>query len=152
VRATRASNAFDEILITDLAVVVIEARTFEDLRAGGAVGALQSIDRAIGGSSVRLSNTTEIPLAQMRDAVSCAAMEAPEELRQLKEWPAVQPFCPLTIFPKGLVLKASTKWWGRLTLYLSREAAAEQSFDVRLWEVPRVKAALRDYGYNLAVG
>jgi hypothetical protein len=143
------SNSQEQILVTDLAIVVVEVLSDAEREAmeDGVAGA---IDAAISTTPLVLTSKDVPPLPEIRDVVWCASFEVPKALAELPEWPHSGDFRPVTIYPKVLIQKVSVGWFHGLRLELAREAAREQDVGINFWQAPALKHALKSHGYPIA--
>ena len=147
-------------IVTDHAIIRVERRSEEEQRqasaivlaVGGIVGpVLAAITDRIGmpGGPTRLYLRPRDmpPLAEISDVMTCWAAEAPAELTALVEWPRVEPYRPVTFYPRAAIAKVGLSRWRGIELTLKREAAREVVLPIPPWYQARVRLHLARAGY-----
>ncbi|MGE0453325.1 MAG: hypothetical protein AB7O37_00895 [Vicinamibacteria bacterium] len=159
------SRSYSEhLVVTDLAILRVERRSEEELRqvstilllAGAVVGpplaALVDWAGLPGGPTRLYLRPGSTPsLDSIRDVFTCWSSEAPAELASHPRWPGVEPFRPVTVYPRALIGSVALRRGlrGGLRLELRREAAREVRFDLPWWSHGAVRDHLRRAGYPL---
>lgn len=148
------------VVVTDDAIITVERRSAEERRqastvawavGGGVLGALLAglVDRlGLPGGPTRLylrARETP-PLAEMTDVLTCWASEVPSSLAEERGWPKVEPFRPVTFYPRIAIASLELRpWYLRMTL--KREAAREIAVPLAPWDYRKVRAHLSRAGY-----
>jgi hypothetical protein len=148
------------LVVSDLALIRIERRSEEELRQASTivlvVGALLGPPLAAlaewiglpgGPARLYLPRRPTPALGEMRDVVTCWAADVPDELLRSAQWPSVEPFRPVTFYPRSLIESIVLTRWGTLALTLRREAAREVHLTLPLLGRRRVVEHLHRAGY-----
>jgi hypothetical protein len=89
------------------------------------------------------------PLAEMADVTTCWAADVPEALSRLPGWPEVEPFRPITFYPRQRIARLRLSRLLGLVMTLDREASALVALPVAAWHYSRVRQALLRVGYPM---
>jgi len=164
-RQLTISRAYGQyVVVTDDAIIRVERRSEEEQRqasaivlaVGGIVGpVLAAISDRIGmpGGPTRLylRHRDMPPLGQLSDVTTCWASEVPTEVAVLVGWPRVEPYRPVTFYPRAAIAMAGLSRWRGLELTLKREAAREVVLPVPPWHQARIQRHLERAGYPYRV-
>jgi hypothetical protein len=159
-RITVSPGHAQYVVVTDEAIITVERRSSEERRqagtaalivGGGVMGAVLAalvdlLGLPGGPTRLYLRPLETPPLSGMTEVLTCWAAEVPSELASERGWPSVEPFRPVTFYPRVLIESLDLTAW-RLKMTLRREAARVVTLPLYPWDLRRFRSHLQEAGY-----
>ncbi len=151
---TVTNGAWNYLVITDHALVIVEWKSREEDRKivlGGALGTLGASLSAADGGLLDAGRTSVLgldgrpeppPLLEIQATYRCRGGDIPKELAQHGRWPSVGDTRPVVIYPRSVISQVRLRWWGSYSISFNYECPDYRD-GINIWDVPRARRHLQ---------
>jgi hypothetical protein len=153
-KMTIGNHAQGFVVVTDDAILSVISKSQLEAAApalGGLLGA--AIGSTIGKrmeqkkADTRPTNAPPEKLSDLRQVWECKVGDLPKAIRTSPQWPRVEEFRSVTIYPKRAIQNVKVSIWRGLVLMVNAQAAP---MAVQMWQLGKMKKHLSAAGYVLA--